>query len=154
MPTLLEQAIASGSVSAEIVRPGAPTSTVATAAAALGVDPSRILKSLLFVAPDGTAVLAIATGLSRVDRARLARAVDVDRLKLAPPDEVERRTGYPVGGAAPVCHATPLRVIIDRRVLELDVVYGGGGTGDTLLRIAPDEIIRVTGATVADIIEA
>jgi prolyl-tRNA editing enzyme YbaK/EbsC (Cys-tRNA(Pro) deacylase) len=153
MPTPLEQALAYGNVDAEIIRPGAPTPTVATAAAALGVDKSQILKSLLFLAPDGSAVLAVATGPSRVDRVRLAAAAGVERLKLAPPEEVERRTGYPVGGAAPVCHATPLRVIVDRRLLDLDIVYGGGGTDDSMLKITPGEIVRVTGATVAAIIE-
>ena len=153
MPTMLERAIADGSLNAEIIRPGVPTPTVPAAAAALGVDESSILKSLLFLDPGGVAVLAIATGSSRVDRVRLAAVAGVERLKLAPPEEVKRRTGYPVGGAAPVCHATPLRVIVDRRLLALDIVYGGGGTADSLLKITPREIVRVTSATVAEIVE-
>jgi len=153
MPTLVEQAVAAGEIAGEIIRPGAPTPTVEAAAAALGVRPTSILKSLLFVTPDGAGILAIACGPAKIDRARLAAAAGVERVKLAPMNEVERHTGYPVGGASPVCHATPLTVIIDRRVVAQDIVYGGGGTVDSMLKITPAEIMRVTGASVADIIQ-
>lgn len=151
MPSLLEQAIADGHLDAEIIIPGCPTPTVVTAAEALGVEPAQILKSLLFLDPQGNAVLAIAAGTNKVDQHRLAQAAGAERLKLAPPQEVERRTGYPVGGAAPVCHATPLTVIVDTKLLERDIVYGGGGTAESMLRIRPAEIVRMTGATVAAI---
>lgn len=151
MPSLLEEAIAAGTLNAEIIMPGKPTPTVPAAAEALGVPEEQILKSLLFLDPQGHAVLAIATGSSKVDRVKLAQVAGVERLKLAPPDEVFRRTGYPVGGAAPVCHTTPLHVIVDERLLQLDTVFGGGGTAETMLKITPREIIRQTGATIASI---
>ena len=60
-------------------------------------------------------------------------------------------TGFPAGGVSPVAHATPIRVVIDRRAAALDVVYGGGGAEDVLLRIRPRDIMRLTSAEVADI---
>ena len=149
--TAIDRALAAGVVAGELIYPGAPTPTVPAAAVALGVDEACILKSLLFVAPNGVAALAIITGVSRVERGKLAAAAGVEQLKLASPDVVLARTGYPAGGVAPICHATPLTVIVDQRVMDLSIAYAGGGRVDAMLRIRPDEIVRLTKAKVADI---
>lgn len=149
--TLLERHIADGHLDAEIVYPGAPTPTVPAAAAALGVSENQILKSLLFVTPDGAAVLAVACGRSRVDRQLLTEASGHSVLRLASPEVVLSHTGYPAGGIPPVCHARPCLVVVDSAVMELDSAFAGGGRVDALLRIEPGEIVRFTQATVADI---
>jgi uncharacterized protein len=149
--SLLERAVATGEIDAEIIEPGVPTPTVEDAAEALGVSPEQIIKSILCVDSEGHAVLAVVGGTSRVDRDRLAEVAGTGRLKLAAPDVVLTRTGYPAGGTPPVAHVKPVQVVIDTRVMALREVIGGGGRIDTLLRIRPDEIVRVTGATVAAI---
>jgi len=149
--SLLERAIADGSVNAELMLPGAPTPSVEAAARALGVAESQILKSLLFIARDGRVVLAIARGSSRVDREALALVHGSGRLRLATPEVALERTGYPAGGIPPVCHAEQLAVVVDSAVMLLDCAFGGGGRVDAMLRIAPAEIVRVTNAMVADV---
>ncbi len=138
-------------VDAEILYPGKSTATVAEAAAALGVHPRQIIKSLLFQGKDGTAVLVIARGATRVDRRKLTETTGLRQPQLAPPQLVLDLTGYPPGATPPIGHLTPLKVVVDRAVLEEPVVYGGGGASDVMLRISPPEILRLTGATVADI---
>jgi prolyl-tRNA editing enzyme YbaK/EbsC (Cys-tRNA(Pro) deacylase) len=140
-------------VDAELIAPGVPMPTVPLAAAAIGALPDQILKTLLFVDRTGTVVLVIASGTSRVVPARLAALTGLDRPRLADPATVLRLTGYPAGGVAPVGHRSALRVLIDRRAAELDVAFGGGGAEDLLLRIRPVDIIRLTEAAVADLIE-
>jgi Cys-tRNA(Pro)/Cys-tRNA(Cys) deacylase len=149
--TPLERCIADGTVNAELVEPGVPTPTVSAAAAALGVAESHILKSLLFVAPDESVVLAVACGASRVDSDRLASVHGHRRLRLAPPEVVLSRTGYPAGGTPPVCHTTPIDVVVDSAVMEVETAFAGGGRINALLRIEPGEIVRVARAAVADI---
>ncbi len=136
---------------AELIAPGVPMPTVPLAAAAIGVTEDEIIKSLLFRDAHGELVLAIASGTARIDRGLLASATGLDRPRLADAATVLAATGFPAGGVAPVGHATPLRVVIDRRAAVLDVVYGGGGTEDVLLRISPRDIIRLTNARVVDI---
>ena len=138
-------------IDAEILVPGVPMPTVPLAAAAIGVSESAILKSLVFAAPDGQLVLAIAAGPARIDRHRLAEVVALPKLKLADPSVVQEATGFPAGGVAPIGHRTPHTVILDEGAASLDVAYGGAGTEHSLLRIAPAEIVRLTGATVARI---
>ncbi len=153
VPSPLERQIARGEIDARLIAPGVPTPTVSDAAAALGVEPARIIKSLLFTDGDDGVVLAILSGASRVDRARLAGFSGHQRLKMAPAELVLARTGYPAGGTPPVGHIEPLAVVLDARVAAMPVVFGGGGRVDTLLEIRPAEILRVTGAMVADIAE-
>jgi len=148
---LLERLIADGQIDAEIIAPGVPTPTVPDAARALGVEERQIIKSLLFTSKDGSVVLAILSGASRVDRKLLRDATGLRGLELAPAPVVLERTGYPAGGTPPVGHVEPLDVVLDSGVVELPVAIGGGGRVDTLLRITPAEIIRVTNARVAPI---
>jgi Cys-tRNA(Pro) deacylase len=139
---------------ATLVTPGVPMPTVPLAAAAIGVQEEQILKSLLFTSGDGGAVLAIAAGTGKVNRTRLAALIGAKKLSLANPDTVLRLTGCPVGGVAPVGHPVPVPVVIDQRVMDLEVAFGGGGAEDVLLKITPADIQRLTGATVADIADA
>jgi prolyl-tRNA editing enzyme YbaK/EbsC (Cys-tRNA(Pro) deacylase) len=136
----------------EMVVPGVPMPTVPLAAAAIGVREDQIIKSLLFCDARGQAVLAIASGTARVDRARLASATGLDRPMLADPATVLAVTGFPAGGVAPVGHRTPVRVVIDRRAAALNTVFGGAGSEEALLRIAPADIVRLTQARIVDIV--
>jgi prolyl-tRNA editing enzyme YbaK/EbsC (Cys-tRNA(Pro) deacylase) len=138
---------------ARIVRLDRDTTTVASAAEALGVSPDRIVKSLVFIAGEEP-VLVIAAGPDRVDRRRLAEIFGLPsgKVRLATPEEVLAATGYPVGGVPPVGHARPIKVYIDRRVAQAPTtVFGGGGADRVLLEIEPAELIRLTGAQIIDL---
>jgi prolyl-tRNA editing enzyme YbaK/EbsC (Cys-tRNA(Pro) deacylase) len=135
-------------VQARIIVPGVPTPTVPAAAAALGVEPDRILKSLVFLV-DGEPRLVIAAGEARVPYPALARACGVSRrrLRLAAADEALTITGYVIGAMPPFGHRTRLETLVDAAgVPRGTVVYGGGGSREALLEIDSDELLRVTGA--------
>jgi prolyl-tRNA editing enzyme YbaK/EbsC (Cys-tRNA(Pro) deacylase) len=138
-------------VAAEIIWPGRDTSSVQSAAAALDVRPGQIVKSLLFLGKDGDTVLVIARGTARIDQRKLVAVTGIRKPKLAPPEMIQRVTGFPPGGVPPVGHATPVKVVMDRTVLDEPVVYGGGGCSDSMLRISPADIQSLTGALVADL---
>ena len=138
-------------VDAEVIPLGVGTATVERAAEALGVTADRIIKSLLFRAKDGECVLVIAAGTARVDPKKLAAVTGVDRWRLAKPDVVQAVTGYPAGGTPPIGHATKLRVLMDAKAAALDVVYGGGGALNCMLRVRVADIRRLTGAEVHDL---
>ena len=113
--------------------------TETRAAATLGVSASAIVKSIVLEhrqEPRG-ACLAIVPGDCRVSRAKVATALAVGRLRLAPAEVVKEATGYRPGGVPPIGHRQPLQVVIDRRVFDHDVVYGGGGDEWHMLRLEP-----------------
>jgi len=148
----LTRFIAQHGIAAEIVPMTLETPTVPAAAAALGVAPAQIIKSLLFLIKDQP-VLVIASGDRLVDRGVLAARFGVGKkqIKLADAETVLRLTGYPAGGVPPFGHPMPLPTLLDRAVLAWDVVYGGGGDDRTLLRVAPGELARVTAAEWVDL---
>jgi len=141
-------------VAAELVRLPMHTPTVELAAQAVGTDPERIVKSLLFLV-EGRPVVVVACGVGRVDQRAIASwfGVGRKRVRLASPAEALAATGYPIGALPPFGHRQPLPTLIDRRALVHPEVYAGGGSIDTLLRLNPAEIQRLTGAAVADLLQ-
>jgi Cys-tRNA(Pro)/Cys-tRNA(Cys) deacylase len=137
---------------AEIVAPGAHMPTVDAAAAAMGVVPEHIFKSILFQSAAGRCVLVVACGNARVDTKRVESLTGIRGLKLAKPDVVFAKTGYPAGGTPPVGHREHIPVIVDTRVAAQAWGYAGGGRPELLVKIESADIIRLTGATVADVV--
>jgi prolyl-tRNA editing enzyme YbaK/EbsC (Cys-tRNA(Pro) deacylase) len=145
--------VAAAEVDAAVLFPEGPTATVAEAAATLDVPPTRIVKSLLFASHGGDYLLVVACGEAKIDRQRLAEIAGLPKLKLANPATVLAVTGCAVGGMPPVGHGASLPVIVDRAVLAEPIVYGGGGRIDAVLRILPEDIVRLNRATLADVTE-
>ena len=150
----LQTYIQARSIPAEIVQLDVPTPTVETAALAVGTHVDQIIKSILFMA-DEHPVLAIACGLSNIQRRAIADLYSVGkkRVKLASPEMVLEISGYEVGAMPPFGHRQPLNTVIDRRVLDFTDAYAGGGAENVLLHLNPQDILRVTGARVLDLIE-
>jgi prolyl-tRNA editing enzyme YbaK/EbsC (Cys-tRNA(Pro) deacylase) len=141
------------SIPGEILELDVPTPTVESAAAAVGCQPGQIVKSLLFFVRDEP-VLAITSGPAHIERRSISTHFQVGRkkVKLADPQTVLAETGFQVGAMPPFGHFTPLPTLIDQRVLEIQQVYAGGGSDQTLLHISPQVILDVTRATVLDLL--
>ncbi len=137
---------------AEIVAPGAHMPTVDAAAAAMKVASEQIFKSILFQAKDGQCVMVIACGNGRVDLKRVEAITGHQGLKLAKPNVVYAKTGYPAGGTPPVGHREKFPVIVDTRVATQEWGYAGGGRPEILVRIKSTDIIRLNSAAVHDVI--
>lgn len=152
-PENLKRFIQAHSIQADMLHLDSLTPTVESAAQAVGTEPDNIVKSILFLV-DGKPILAIACGQARVDSRAIAALFSVGRkrVKLAPPEVVLKETGYEVGAMPPFGHLHPLETLLDRRVLERPVVYAGGGSEQTLIRLSPQAILEVTRARVIDLI--
>jgi prolyl-tRNA editing enzyme YbaK/EbsC (Cys-tRNA(Pro) deacylase) len=118
----------------------AGTRTAADAAAAVGCAVGAICKSLVFRVGDEP-LLVIASGANRVDEERFA-AVKADAAF------VREQTGFAIGGVPPYGHPRPLRTILDEDLLGYETVWAAAGTPNAVFPIAPDELVRRTGATV------
>ncbi len=132
----------------EVKRLEESTATVADAALAVGCPASEIAKSLVFIA-DGDPVLCIASGSHRVDVERLADVLDVAEVRAATPDEVRAATGFSAGGVPPFGHGLP--VVLDKVLLEHDLVWAAGGDGHSLFQIPPARLAECTKAIIAPV---
>lgn len=126
------------------------TRSSAEAAAAIGCTLAQIAKSLVFKAASGRPVLVVASGVNRIDEKKV-RAEIGQKIGRADADYVRERTGYAIGGVAPLGHSEPPIVLIDRDLLALDPIWAAAGTPNAVFRLSPDELVRISGGTVADV---
>ncbi len=126
------------------------TKTAEDAARAIGCHVGQIVKSLVFVA-DGRPVMAYTSGANRVDEAKLASAVGAGEVRRATPDEARSATGFAVGGTPPFGHPTRLAGVIDRDLFAWDEIWAAAGTPDSVFALAPGDLLRVSGASPADV---
>ena len=145
----LQRFLVEAGIAAEIVHLANETPTVEAAAIAVGCRPEQIGKSLLFLA-DGEPHLVIANGTTRVGYKALAGYLGIGRkrLKLANANQVLDITGFPVGTVPPFGHKRRLPTIIEARVMSQDEIYTGGGAINALMRLATDELQRVSAAMI------
>jgi len=146
----VQDALAAAGVATTIVEYDVPARTSAEAAAVLGCSVAQIAKSLVFRANSGTAVLVVASGANRVDERKVAAHVG-ETIGKADAAFVRECTGYAIGGIPPLGHATALTTLIDRDLLQHDVVYAAGGTPHAMFPLSPGELVRVAGGNVADV---
>ena len=150
----LQQFIESHRIAAAILPMAAHTSTVGDAARELNVETDQIIKSLVFMAADQP-LLVINNGTARVDRKKLAAILGVGRkrVKFADAEQALAVTGYVVGSMPPFGHLQKLRTLVDPAVTRLDLIFGGGGDVDAMMRLTPTELLRVTAAELVPVSE-
>ncbi|MCU1418569.1 MAG: ybaK [Schumannella sp.] len=120
------------------------------AAHALGAEPDRVFKTLL-ADVDGRLVVGIVPVTGKLDLKHLAAALGAKRATMADPALAERRTGYVVGGISPIGQKTPHPTVLDETAELWDTVYVSGGRRGFDIELAPADLLRVTGAILADI---
>jgi Cys-tRNA(Pro)/Cys-tRNA(Cys) deacylase len=120
------------------------------AAAALGVDPPRVFKTLL-AEVDGSVVVAIVPVADQLDLKALASALGGKRATMADPAVAERKTGYVVGGISPIGQRTVLPTVLDESAFEHETVLVSGGRRGFDLELAPADLGSAVSAVVARI---
>ena len=120
------------------------------AAAALGVAPDRVFKTLLADA-GGRLVVGIVPVTGQLDLKALARAVGAAKVVMADPVAAERSTGYVVGGISPIGQRRALTTVLDESALTHETVFVSGGRRGLQIEVAPADLQRLTDATVAPI---
>lgn len=119
-------------------------------AAALGVDPERLLKTLVAMV-DGAPVLAMVPVAMELDLGALAAAVKGRRAEMADAVAAEKLTGYQVGGISPLGTRRTLPVVLDETAVLYDTVLCSAGRRGLQLELTPGDLIRLTDARLAEI---
>jgi len=122
------------------------------AADALGVAIGQIAKSVIFRRKsDERVVLVVTSGDRRVDEKKVAAITGA--LGRADADFVKARTGFSIGGVAPLAHSEPPLTLIDRELFRFAEIWAAAGHPNGVFRLAPTELERLTGAPVADVVQ-
>lgn len=127
------------------------TATVTLAAAAFGVEPGQIAKTLSLRVGE-TVFLLVTGGTARLNNGK-AKATFGGKTRMLGAHEVEALTGHPVGGVCPFGLATPLPIYCDVSLKAFDEVLPAAGSPNSAVRISPVRLAQLVGAAWVDVCE-
>ncbi|MFB9654963.1 Cys-tRNA(Pro) deacylase [Pseudarthrobacter oxydans] len=122
----------------------------AEAAEALGIDPSRVFKTLM-VEVEGRLAVGIVPVSGTLDLKALATALGAKKAAMADPAAAQRRTGYVLGGISPLGQRQPSPTVLDSSALALATLLVSGGKRGLDIELAPADLVRLTQAVTAPI---
>ena len=124
--------------------------TAQEAADALGIVVGQIAKSIVFRRrSDDAAVLVVTSGDKRVDEKKVAALVGA--VGRADADFVKAATSFTIGGVAPVGHARPPVMLVDRELFRFDIIWAAAGHPNGVFELTPAQLVELTGAPVGDV---
>jgi Cys-tRNA(Pro)/Cys-tRNA(Cys) deacylase len=115
--------------------------SVEAAAKAVNVTPEDLVKNICLVTGDGHLIVSIVKGGDRVSTKRSGKALGIAPPRIATPEEVMAKSGYPSGGVPSFGYKG--QFLIDPKVMEKDFVYTGGGSPNSLIKISTKELQKV-----------
>jgi Cys-tRNA(Pro) deacylase len=149
----IEQLIRARNLRARIIEK-ATTQHTLDAARALGAKPTQMIKAMVCMAIKGNEkrpFLAMVNGESRLNFEKIKAQLKAERIIMVDPITAERISGYKPGGTPPIGHKTQMPVLMDSKLVTQEILFGGGGTQETVMEITSQEIIKGTNAIIVDI---
>ena len=120
--------------------------TAQEAANALGIEVGQIASSLIFKLMDGSPLLIITSGRHRVDTDLVARTLGVEQLDRVDAEYVKEKSGFSIGGVAPIGWISPATILIDLALNDYDVVWAAAGHPHAVYPTSFAELVACTGA--------
>ena len=125
----------------------------ADAANVTGIELHKVTKNLVSITDTGEYILLIVPGDSKVNLKEVAKMLNVKKVRLVPFSDAEKISGYPPGGTPSVGHKTQMKTLIEKKLLNFETVYCGGGSRDKLLEIRVQDIIKLNDAIIAELVK-
>ncbi len=133
----------------KVIEMDTSTATVELAAAALGVEPARIAKTMAFRLRERD-ILLLTKGDVKVDNQKF-KGYFKEKAKFIRPEDLEEATGHPVGGVCPFGLAKPVAIYLDESLKVFDYVFPAGGGANTAVKIDVAYLEEVTKGTWVDL---
>lgn len=121
------------------------------AAEKAGIELKRVTKSLILLDQDGGLILGIIPGDCKLSFEKIKNILNLKGIRLVPFDEAESYSGYPPGATPMIYHKAKIRVIVDKKLMPYETVFGGGGTRTRLLELKLNDVVKYNNAIVSDI---
>ncbi|MBE1441226.1 YbaK/EbsC family protein [Paenibacillus sp. OAS669] len=125
--------------------------TAQEAADAIGCEVAQIAKSIIFrLKSSDKPLLVVASGVNRVNERLIAGKLN-ERLGKADADYVRERTGFVIGGVAPIGHAENLLTLIDEDLFQYKTLWAAAGHPKAVFELTPEELVAMTGGQVVQV---
>jgi prolyl-tRNA editing enzyme YbaK/EbsC (Cys-tRNA(Pro) deacylase) len=144
--------LASRGFSNRVVEMPESTRTSADAAAAIGCSVAQIAKSIIFRTEQNDsalAVMVVASGINRVDEKKVQALIGLP-VRKADADFVRQQTGYAIGGVPPTGHDHPVKILIDKDLMQFGEIWAAAGSPRAVFQLSPAQLVEMTAGTVAD----
>ncbi|SMD17287.1 YbaK/EbsC family protein [Rhizobium sp. RU36D] len=132
-----------------VIETEASSATVSLAAEAHGVEPDQIAKTICARVGD-TVMLVVTAGTRRLDNRKFKDQFGA-KPRMLGGDEVVALTSHPVGGVCPFGLPSPLPIYCDVSLKAFDEVVPAAGATNSAVRISPQRMAELTGATWVDV---
>ena len=120
--------------------------TAQEAATALNIEVGQIASSLIFKLPDESPLLIITSGRHRVDTDAVAKNLGLEKLGRVDADYVKEKSGFSIGGVAPIGWVSPATILIDQALNDYQVVWAAAGHPHAVYPTSFSELLECTGA--------
>ncbi len=124
--------------------------TVEDASKAVGAPAEHILKSLVLLADDAP-ILALMSGVNKVDVKKVRRAVGAKKVRMASPEYVFQWSGFKIGGVPPVGYPEEIPALMDEDLFLYSTVWAAAGTDHAFFPVSPADLAGLTGGQKQDI---
>ncbi|MEM7821714.1 MAG: YbaK/EbsC family protein [Candidatus Aenigmatarchaeota archaeon] len=125
----------------------------ADAAAKTGIELGKITKSLVLLDQDENPILAIIPGNSKLSFPKIKKIFGIKKVRLVPFEEAVNYSGYLPGATPMIHHKIKMKTVLDKKLLQYETIYGGGGERTKLLELKTEDVIKLNEAIVAEITE-
>lgn len=133
----------------EIIETADSSATVTLAAAAHGVDPAQIAKTICLRVGDQT-MLIVTSGTARLDNRKFKDQFG-GKARMLEAEQVRAATSHPIGGVCPFGLPSPLPIYCDASLRAFDEVVPAAGTTNAAVRLSPVHLAELVGATWVDV---
>ncbi|SDW75606.1 Cys-tRNA(Pro) deacylase [Marinobacter mobilis] len=117
------------------------------AAEKMGVDPNRVFKTLVVTVDGRELAVGVVPVSAMLSMKRIAKAAGAKKAAMADPAEVQRATGYVLGGVSPLGQKKRLKTFIDQSASHFDTLFVSAGRRGLEIELTPADLQKLTGAT-------
>lgn len=123
------------------------------AAEKLGVPEAQVFKTLVVLLDGRQLAVGVVPVRDRLDMKAMAKALSAKKAEMAAAGDVERATGYVLGGVSPLGQKKRLPTAIDRSALDYPLIYVSAGRRGLDISLSPEDLGRLTAAVFTDIVQ-
>lgn len=123
--------------------------SVEEAAKAANVNREDFVKNICMIDSEGNLIVAIVKGEDKASTKRVAKALNIERPEIAKPDEILEKSTYPCGGVT--SFGFKARFLVDPKVMEKEIVYTGGGSQKSLIKVPTKELLKANNGQIVRI---
>jgi Cys-tRNA(Pro)/Cys-tRNA(Cys) deacylase len=121
------------------------------AAEKMQTAPERVFKTLVVALENKELVVGIVPVSTTLNMKLIAKAAQARKAGMAAAQDVQRSTGYVLGGVSPLAQKKRLRTYVDSSALQFATIFVSAGRRGLEIELAPDDLCKLTGGHFAEL---